>query len=518
MLAGGAAVLATSGGWLGGAGAAVAVLVAGGVVWVALSLPGTTPQGLLLGAGIPLMAMMSWTKPHHPIGLWLVTATVTVAAVVWTYPWWRQWREVVRLGGFWLPVTLWIAGALSALLLGRVAVLGGRVAYGCLAVVMTLLVFQTVRGRGRDVSIGIAAGMMICHGLLLALGAEYVFDSGVHHVPDDAWGRGQTDRFWGGPWLTYHPNLIAMTAVLVAIRVGADTTLAPWQRWAAVGNGALLLSIADSRTSLLMAGVASAAYGLLHVWRTGLPRLRRFGSRRAFGHALIPVAVTLMVFTAVGGAGNLLKDRYQDHEPRREVTRPLSGRVGIWEMMLSDFRADTVVEQLLGNTDSARGDILRHRDPNHPKYQTQPRLAGHNVFVGALRRGGVVGLLAVVVSLGLVVWRTVRRTGPVWVPVVTLAALTTLITEDEWVVTGPLWLMVFAGEVWTYAHVSRPPRGCQLPGAPITPARTVGPMVIQQPAGADGSGVRRGCVPPAPGGPPLAAARPPAVQPTTHRS
>ncbi|MGH3662287.1 MAG: O-antigen ligase family protein [Micromonosporaceae bacterium] len=430
--------------------AAVAVLLAAVVLWVALSLPGITPQGLFLGVGVPLVAMMAWTKPYHPIGIWVVTATVTVAAALWMCPWWRSSREALRLGGFWLPVGLWLIGALGALLLGRVAVAGGRIAYGGFALVVALLVFQTVR-RGRDISIGIAAGLMVCNAALLAAGAPWVFTTGTRAATgQEAWARAQTDRFWGGPWLMDHPNLIAMMALLVAIRVGMDARFRPWQRFTAVGNGVLLIYITDSRTALIMAGVASVTYGLLHLGRAQ----RRAGWRprvwRALGHALLPVTIILVVFAATGGADNLVKDRYQNgRDGGHEVSRSLSGRVEIWDLILDDFRSDTAVEQALGNTDSIRGDILRHQDPSHPRYDTQAHLGPHNGLVAALRRGGVVGLVLIVGALGLVAWRTVRRADPCWIPALAVSASASLISQDALVILSPVWLMVFAAELWT---------------------------------------------------------------------
>jgi len=453
-----------------GFGAAFAVIISVGVFLVAVSLPGKTPQGLLLGIGIPLAAMMAWTRLDQPIYVWLITGLVGVAAAVWTFPWWRDAGHVLRLGGFWLAVGLWLTGSVSALALGRTGVLAGRVVYGGFAVVVALLIFQTVWRRGRDISVGIAAGLMICHAVLLALGSQYVFETNEFHVTSDsAWGFAQSSRFWGGPWLVYHPNFIAMTGVLVAIRIGADARFALWQRLAAVGNGALLLYIADSRTSLLMAGVASVTYGLLHIWRNGLPRFRFWTwfatprARRVLAQALLPLVVTFLVFGAAGGTEMLFKQRYaqpstapltpaQQEESRRNVNSALSGRVDVWGMIFTDFRRDTVVERTFGNTDFPRGEIHRYKDPADPRYAGQAELSADNVAIGALRRGGVVGLLLILAGVGLVLWRVFRRGVPVWIPVLVLAGLASVISEDELVGTTPLWTLVFAGEVWMYAR------------------------------------------------------------------
>jgi hypothetical protein len=459
----------TRSGVVDGLGATLAVVIAVGVFAVAVSLPGKTPQGLLLGIGIPLAAMMAWTRLDQPGYVWLVTGVVGVAAVVWTYPWWRDAGHLPRLGGFWLAVGLWLTGSVSALLLGKVSVLAGRVVYGGFAVVVALLVFQTLWRRGRDISVGVAAGLMICHALLLALGSQYVFETNEFHATSEsAWGYAQSSRFWGGPWLVYHPNFIAMTGLLVAIRIGADARFAAWQRLAAVGNGALLLYIADSRTSLLMAGVASVTYGLLHIWRGGLPRFRFWTwfttprARWVLAHALLPLAVTFLVFGAAGGTDMLFKQRYaqpaaqltpaQQEESRRNVNAALSGRADVWGMIFQDFRRDSVVEKGFGNTDFPRGEILRYKDPADPRYAGQPELSADNVPVGSLRRGGVVGLLLIVAGAGLLLGRVFRRGVPVWIPVLTVAGLASVISEDELVGTTPLWILVFAGEVWMYVR------------------------------------------------------------------
>jgi hypothetical protein len=459
-----------------GLGAALAVLIAVGVFAVAVSLPGNTPQGLLLGIGIPLAAMMAWTRLDQPVYVWLVTGVVGVAAAVWTFPWWRDAGHLLRLGGFWLAVGLWLTGSVSALLLGKPGVLAGRVVYGGFAVAVALLVFHTLWRRGRDISVGIAAGLMICHALLLALGSQYVFETNEFHVTSNsAWGYAQSSRFWGGPWLVYHPNFIAMTGLLVAIRIGADPRFATWQRLTAVGNGGLLLYIADSRTSLLMAGVASVTYGLLHIWRSGLPRFRFWTwfttpqARRVLGHALLPLAVTFLVFGLAGGTDMLFKQRYaqpaaaqltpaQQEESQRNVNAALSGRADVWGMIFHDFRRDTLVEKTFGNTDFPRGEILRYRDPADPRYAGQPELSADNVPVGSLRRGGVIGLLLILVGTGLVLWRVLRPVVPPWIPVLVLAGLASVISEDELVGTTPLWTLVLAGEVWMYARTrGRPP-------------------------------------------------------------
>ncbi len=464
---------ATRDGALSGLGAGAAILIAGLVAATALSLPGKSPEGLLLGIAIPFGAMMTWTHLNQPRVVWAVMAVIGLTCVIATFPWWRDWRDLPRLGGFWLVIPVWAFGTVSALGVGHWTVAAQRVIYGGYALLVLLLVYQGVRRRGRDVSIGLVAGLLLGHAALLVAGCQYVFVSGHHFVPDIAWSFRQDDRFWGGPWLVYHPNFIGMTAVIAALRVFPDRGFRMWQRVAVFATAMFVLVIVASRTSFLIAGMGTAVFALAYCWRAGVPRWRVWSwlstadRRRAVGRAVAPLLALCLVFMSSGGMDLLLKNRYGgDDADSGRFNSAVSGRADVWAFIGRDFSHDSVVEKVFGNADNSRGYVLRYPDPSDERYEEQPKLTADNGPVGALRRGGILGVLAVVGGIVLVVWRAVRRQVPIWVPVATLGVLAGGLTEDEITGTTPAWLIIFAAEVWVLYRASRPADEPAEPGEP----------------------------------------------------
>lgn len=480
-----------------GVGAAVAITLAGLVAGLAVSLPGKSPEGLLLGLGLPLAAMMAWTRLDQPIYVWIVTGIVGLVALVLTFPWWREWREIPRLGGFWLAVPAWVLGTVSAVILMNWTVAAQRVVYGGFAILVALLIYQTVRRRGRDITVGMVSGIMLCHATLMVTGAQYLFATGYRYTSQSAWGYAQSGRFWGGPWLVYHPNFIGMTAAIVALRIGPDPKFKPWQRIGAVTAALFLLFHVQSRNSFLIAGVGAAAYGLIHVWRNGLPRLRFWtwvssGERlRITMKAFAPMLAVCLVFTASGGFELLFKDRYAsdsseegNEDEQVGVALALSGRGQIWGMIGRDFVSDTLVEKVFGNSDNSRGYVLRYprqedlanempssNDEQVAKrFQEQPKLTADNGPIGALRRAGVLGVTAFVVGVLLVVWHTTRGgSTPAWVPVVAIGTLASGLFEDEIAGTTAAWMVLFAAEAWVFCSALR---AREKPDDTTTPAPT----------------------------------------------
>ncbi|MGH3647793.1 MAG: hypothetical protein ACRDTM_11550 [Micromonosporaceae bacterium] len=450
---------------LRGLGAGLAILLGAGVLYLAASVPGKTPEGLFLGLGITLSSMVAWTYPKQVV--WGLLAVILLVCVAATYPWWKDWSAPLKLGTFWLGAPIWAYGALAALLSGGMSVSAQRVVYGGYALAVTLLVVQAVRRRGRDISIGLTAGMLAGLGLLLIAGCRDVFPTVDRFTPANDYGFGQGARFWGGVLLTFHPNAYAMAALLVVGRLGPDRTIPRWLRIALLPTSAFFLYLAQSRTAYLLAVGASVIYALLYIWRHGLPRWRFWrwlGShewRLAVGRALVPLLVTALMVSISGGVDMLVKSRYDPTQETAPVTTEeglplaprwlnsaLSGRPDLWWLIFDDFRTDSTVEKALGNTDDTRGTILRYRDPSHERYQTQTKLGADNSLVAALRRGGVVGLLTALIAFLVILWRTTRRGVPVWVPVVVLVALAQSLTEDELVFTTLPWLMVASLEAW----------------------------------------------------------------------
>src|SRR5919197_17810 len=450
---------------LQGTGAGMAILIGAAVLYLGWAVPGRTPEGLFLGGGITLSSMVAWTYPKWVV--WAMLGVILIGCAVATYPWWRDWKVPLKLATFWLAAPIWAFGAVSAILTGGFQVGVERIAYGGYALLVTLLLVQAVRRRGRDITIGIAAGILIGLGLLLIAGCRDVFATYDRFTPANDYGAGQGSRFWGGMLLAFHPNAYAMAAVLVVGRLGPDRTIPRLIRVSVLLLGAFMLYLAQSRTAFALAGFASVIYAVLYVWRNGLPRWRFWSwlARREWrpivGRALIPLLVTALMVSVSGGVDMLVKGRYdptqevppqvtQDSLPLapRWLNTALSGRPDVWWLMFNDFRTDSVVEKVLGNADDTRGTILRYQNPSHERYATQTKLGADNSLVSALRRGGVLGVLVALAGFLVLLWRTTRRGTPIWLPIVLLPALAQSITEDEMVFTTLPWLIVAALEAW----------------------------------------------------------------------
>ncbi len=65
-----------------------------------------------------------------------------------------------------------------------------------------------------------------------------------------------------------------------------------------------------------------------------------------------------------------------------------------------------------------------------------------------LHRGGLLALAGFILGALLVLWRSLRRGLPLWVPVATVAMLATAATEDEITGTTPAWIIVAATELY----------------------------------------------------------------------
>jgi hypothetical protein len=126
--------------------------------------------------------------------------------------------------------------------------------------------------------------------------------------------------------------------------------------------------------------------------------------------------------------------------------------------VVRDFRGAARVEQAFGTADNSRGYLLRYPDRSDPRYAGQPKLTADNGPLGALRRGGLLGLAGFLLGAVLVLRRTMRRGLPAWIPITVLAALTSAVTEDEVAGTTPAWLMVALAEL-AVLYLIRAPAG-----------------------------------------------------------
>lgn len=447
-----------------GIGTGLALLVAGGMVLLALSLPGLVAEGAVVALLSLAAAVMAWSHTTEPRYTFAVLGLQVVVFAAWTFPWFRHLAPLARLGSAWLGVAVWLLGAVSALVLAP-SVGVQRLVYAGIAV-LTVLMF--IRGRqrtGRDVSIGLVAGILIGLAFIVAVGSGNFF-SLSHYAPPGPWGYRFNGRFWGGPLAVLHPNGMALAALIVSLRIGPDRRFATWQRLAALTVTTLMLYETNSRTGVLAAFLAGLSWTILTLWRSRheMRSAGRFLSSRrgalTVGSALLPLILVIAVFIAAGGRGFLLSQRYgtaatqtssdaataADDLNTQSVT---SGRTQNWSAIFRDWRHDTLLEKAFGNTDNTRGYLLRQA----ASVKNQPKLTADNAGVSELRRGGVLGVLAFIFGFGLLFWRAFRRDTPVWWRLSVIGAFATVATSDQSLGgTGTtLLLLLTAGEVSLFA-------------------------------------------------------------------
>lgn len=450
-----------------------ALLVASGFILLAASLPDLTVEGVVFSVLTLAAAAMAWTHTNKPIYTWSVLAVQTVVLAAWTFPWFRDLRVLPRLGVTWIGVPAWLLGVISAVVLGRITVGGQRLIYGGIAVLTLLFILRASKRTGRDVSIGLVAG------ILLGLAAVTITGSGnlfrlTHYVPPGPWGARFNGRFWGGPDLVIHPNGMALAALLVAVRIAPDPRFTRWQRLSALLVAALIVTATNSRTGVLAGGVAAVAWAIVLLLRH---RRTLFGHRPAgqpgavlvLVAAALPIVLTFAVVFLAGGQGGLLKQRYgpsqthiadastsvDDINQGTDVSAITSGRTQNWGAMFSAFGSDSVVEKLFGNTDNTRGYLLRQSASVH----NQPKLTPDSAPIAVLRRAGAVGVLFFVLGFLMLLYSVWRSRRPIWWGLLVLTAFATIATSDQ-VLGGTgttLWAMLIAGEVAIFLGVTRQP-------------------------------------------------------------
>jgi hypothetical protein len=446
-----------------------AAVIALGVVALAVSLPGITLRGATLGGLFTTAGILTWTSTQRPIVIWAVLFVEVVVFAVWGRPWLRTLRELPGLGGAWLGLSYWVFGTLGALFVlraGHLTVAGQRLAYlGVFTLAVLAIVASTRRDKDRDLSVGMAAAILVGIGALLYLGAGSLFDE-FHAIPDNASARVMRNRFWGGTGVFYHPNSLAGLVVIAAVRVGFDRAFAAWQRLGVAVTAALVLSISDSRTGFVFAAAAASAHAavvLLRTWtaRSGRDEVGDGGDLERSGRSLLvavgtPFLVLAAVFTIGGGSDFLFRDRFTPDGG--DVT---SGRTDTWRQVWVDWEHAGWAEKTFGDARTSRAVVHRDND-GAPKEGPRRDLNTDNAAVGAFRRGGVLGAIGFLIGVTLLLWHALRglwtavllrrpgvRHPALWFTVAAAAAVPTIMTED-WVIggtNGAIWLVLLAGEV-----------------------------------------------------------------------
>lgn len=437
-----------------------------GLIMLAASLPGVSVLGLYLGASVTTAAILSWTHPDKPRYVWAVQGAEIVVLSIWSAPLVRQaWlpRLLPRLGTVWTGVSYWVLGIAGAVLTGlalsnrRYFTVGAqRVAYLVLVTVTVLAVIKGSRSPRRSVTIGLTAAFLVTLGVLFILGSSNVFES-VHAAPNNSAARYLENRFWGGAGVFYHPVSLAGIAVAVAMRVALDPLFRMWQRVAVTAVAPLVIVLTQTRTAaiLVVACVLVAVAFRLAQKRRGHARAR------ALSHRGITVAVAVAV-VFVAGASILLRarigsfflvERYEDAPLAQSYGRAddvTSGRVATWKEVFREFRTDGWTEKLFGSAERSRATVLRPGDdPKDPV-----TVLTDNAAIGALRRGGLLGVVAFVVGLILLV-RNALRSNSWWFGVAAIATLVTIPTTD-WLLGSPLWYLLLAAEVSALVPIGEP--------------------------------------------------------------
>ncbi|MGI5179392.1 hypothetical protein ACQEVZ_23985 [Dactylosporangium sp. CA-152071] len=511
-----------------------AAVIALGVIGLAASLRGITLRGAVTGGLFTLAGILTWTSTQHPIVIWAVLFVEVVVFAVWGRPWLRTLRELPGLGGAWLGLSYWVFGVLGALFVlraGHLTVAAQRLAYLGVFTLAVLAVVATTRrdrdgdsagDRHRDLSVGMAAAILVGIGALLYFGAGSLFDE-LHAIPDSASARMMRNRFWGGSGLFYHPNSLAGLVVIAAVRVGFDRAFAAWQRVGVAAVAALVLSISDSRTGFVFATAAACAFAavvLLRHWtgrkspggRTGhaagsQPSEQRRSETTAGGQdgdldrwgrpALVAVAMPFLVLVAVftigGGSDFLFRDRFT--AGGNDVT---SGRTDTWRQVWVDWEHAGWAEKTFGDARTSRA-VVHRVDDGAPKEGPRRDLNTDNAAVGAFRRGGVLGAIGFLIGVALLLWHALRglwqavvlrrpgvRHPATWFTVAAAAAVPTIMTED-WVIggtNGAIWLVLLAGEVRSRRTAEAPAIvPVQAPSsAPTEPAQSAAPAASADPA------------------------------------
>jgi hypothetical protein len=430
--------------------AVLAGLIAAAVAALAVSLPGVDWRGVVFGGLFVGAGILSWTFTDKPVVVWSVLLVEGLLFLVWSRPWLANLRTGVRMGTAWLGTAYWILGVIGALLMLFAGMAAQRLLYAGVFGLAVLAVLA--KSRGRDLSVGIVAAFLVAMAVLLLAGSGNLFED-VHAVPANDWGKNFQYRFWGGPWLLYHPNSIAGVGVLIALRIGPDKAFAAGQRVAATALAAFLVTVTNSRTGFIFLFAAAVLHAIALWWRPIYSALRT-----RLVAAAVPFVALALVLVSAHGVQFLTQERYGGDAG---VT---SGRLDTWKQVLTDFNHAGIVQKTFGDTSSVRSTVTRASSG------TDIKLTVDNALFGALRHGGILGVLAFLIGLGLLLWNVWRRrdTVPTWLVLAVISALPTIATT-EWLLGGTggtMWILLVAGEAYLIAAPSSP---AQHPGSAPTP-------------------------------------------------
>src|SRR5256885_10650359 len=173
-------------------------------------------------------------------------------------------------------------------------------------------------------------------------------------------------------------------------------------------------SLTGSRIAFVFAGAAAVVHAALLLWRPE--------GRWRWLAAGVPFAVLALVLVLSGGKGFLFRDRFGAND----VT---SGRVDTWRQVAADWRHAGWAEKAFGDARTSRAVVIR-RDDGAPPEGPRLKLNTDNAAVGALRRGGVFGVLAFVLGLALLVRHALTRRPAAWFVIAALGVLPAIATED----------------------------------------------------------------------------------------
>ena len=240
------------------------------LIGLAFSLPGRSAEGVVLGIGTTLASMLSGPS-LLPLAVYAVTALACVGLWIAGGPSpgrepaptigrrVRAWFSVGRIGGFWL--------ALPAV--AFVAIDGERLLVRAAMIGVFMLIWASARQRGRDLTVGYVAGVLVC---LAGLAAS-------------AYGQAAGD----GAVLAYPADLTGLAALGCAARIGLDRAFVAWQRLAALSIGAATLVAVASAVAFTAAAVAGCTYLVCRLRAPRMPRQLREGSVVSVARAISPL-------------------------------------------------------------------------------------------------------------------------------------------------------------------------------------------------------------------------------------